>query len=92
MTKISLHIIAIFTIAIFTSFIPDLYPEFFGDWICEGAIRDNNLHLQGCHYGDLGRHNPSTHWGWRHWLYFFMGLSLFALQVAQIIKKLTKLK
>lgn len=85
-TKISLKIIAIFCTAILASFIPDNFHSFFGDWFCDGLLKeyDKNYNVisrvGNCAYGDGSSHNPSWHWGWRHWLWMFMGLSLFIVQ------------
>lgn len=87
---ISIRVIILFTIAIFSTFVPELYRPFFGDWFCEGAIRDDTWHLIGCQYTDWGTHDSTWHWGYRHWLYLMMCLSLFIIQVVQIIKIVEK--
>ena len=86
--KISLRIIAVFIAAILVSLVPDLFPKLFGDWYCVGMYEQ----LKGCLYeGNYsGYHNPTWHWGWRHYLWFLMGLSLMALQVFNVIKLLRK--
>lgn len=82
-TKISLNIIAVFAVVIFSTFIPDQFPEFFGDTLCNGV---GNEHYTGkglqC---DLGcYHNPEWHWGYRHYLFFIMGVLLFVFQGVRI--------
>lgn len=75
--KISIRIIGLFSAAILLSFIPEIFPAFFGDWICNG-----------CNYGEAGVsycHAPQLHWGYRHWLYFLMGITLFITQAVYII-------
>lgn len=74
-TIISLRIMIIFTVAILMSFLPELIPDFFGDVIC------NKVHT----YGGNVCQGDTTHWGYRHWLYFFMGFSLFIVQVVSLI-------
>jgi hypothetical protein len=77
MKKASIRVILIFIIAIFMSLIPEQLPDFFGDWSCNG-----------CNYAEAGFqqiHAPKTHWGYRHWLFFFMGLVLFIMQSADIV-------
>lgn len=73
---ISLRVILLFTVAMFVSFIPDYLHDFFGDWTCKG-----------CNYGEPGRyvHDPSLHWGYRHWLFLSMGIILFIIQAVDLI-------
>lgn len=81
---LSIQIILIFSVLILASIIPDLWPEFFGDWKCQGNDWTNPLNEHpNCHYIN-SQHNPTTHWGWRHWLFSMMGLSLFVLQIFRI--------
>lgn len=85
LTKISLRIIAIFIIAIIMSFIPDLYPKEFGDWICNGSINNyTRNNINECMY-QSSAHNPQWHWGYRHLLWFIMGFLLFFLQIRDIV-------
>jgi len=88
-TKISIRIIALFSAAILISMIPNLFPNFFGDWICEGRTHkydENIAHYVGCDYGVLiNDHNPNWHWGYQHWLFFAMGVSLSIVQIVDII-------
>lgn len=86
--KISIRVIAIFIIAITLSFVPDLLPNFFGDWFCQGHTTQTNTDCQYGAYYDS--HNPEWHWGYRHWLWLFMGISLFIIQVIDIITFLEK--
>lgn len=88
--NVSLRIILLFAIAIALSFIPDYNHEFFGDWICEGSKKYGWFHYTGCTYGSGGYHNPSLHWGYRHWLFSLMGLSLSVMQVVAIILLINK--
>jgi len=77
-TKISLQIVILFTIAILATFIPEAFPKFFGDWTCKGSEYGKGYHdIIGCDYLDYGAHSPTNHWGWRHWIYLAMGLTLF---------------
>ena len=85
--KVSFRIIAIFGIAFIMSFIPDLTPNTFGDWLCEGygSYNDNVKHCMV-----RGYHDAQYHWGYRHWVWFAMGLSLFIVQVVDIINLIDK--
>lgn len=85
---VSINIVALFLCAIFISLIPDKFPLLFGDWHCSGGHYSDG-HYYGCQYGP-GAHNHTWHWGFRHYLFFLMGLSLFALNVARIIKIMNK--
>lgn len=93
--KLSLKIIAIFSIAILSTFIADNLHEFFGDWLCEGArvgkfIPETGANLShyeliGCDYG--GRHNPTWHYGYRHWIYIVMCVVLFCFNLGKSIEE-----
>lgn len=87
--KISLRIIALFMVAILVSKIPELYPKFFGDWFCEGRkivwedAEHRRYHIEGCDI--FQEHNPMWHFGYQHYLFFLMGLSLSIIQIIDII-------
>lgn len=88
--KISVRIIALFTAAILISLIPEHFHSFFGDWYCEGAKLGKPdefgfEHIEGCLYLP-SRHNAEWHWGYQHWLFFLMGLSLTIVQIFDITK------
>ena len=86
-TKISIRIIALFTCAILMSFMPEQFPDFFGDWTCNA-----NPQLP-CFFADTkagGHITPELHWGYRHFLFFAMGLVLFAIQTIDIINQANK--
>jgi hypothetical protein len=72
---VSLRIIVLFTVAIFSTFLTDNLHSFFGDHYC--TIPN--------HRGDIGIHTePEWHWGYRHTLYFIMSTTLFAIQLIDI--------
>jgi hypothetical protein len=77
---LSLQIMAVFITAMIVSFIPEKFNTFFGDWICD---------IREFHYGDKWA-SAHTHWGYRHFLFFFMGSALFIVQVATIITFINK--
>jgi hypothetical protein len=81
--RIAIHIILTFIIAILSSFIPDNFHDFFGDWLCEGNY--NWEEPSGCNYLGVRIHDPKWHWGARHWLWMSMGACLFVLQFFKII-------
>lgn len=98
-TRLSVQIIFIFCTVIFVSFIPDSLHGFFGDFHCKGAeyisshLDDNKQMVYGkyigCRFISV-EHDPEWHWGYRHWIWFFMGLFLFAVQVARVVKFIEK--
>ena len=79
-TKISFRIMALFMAAIIISIIPDYLHEFFNDVHCLGNV--NGL---SCVNGWQDRHGIDWHWGYRHWLFFGMGLSLSIVQFVNIV-------
>jgi len=85
-TKISIRVIAVFLVAITMSAITDNLHEYLGDWFCAGRATDN---AGLCVYYDGGTHNsahdPTWHWGYRHWLVLFMGVSLAVIQIVNIV-------
>lgn len=68
------------------SIVPDLYPSFFGDWKClgSGQMLEHSCHFERCDYSSF-YHTPEYHWGYRHYLYLFMGICLFIVQVSRVI-------
>lgn len=87
--KISIRIILLFVLAILISFIPEQFPRFFGDEICNGS----HINLETgqmeyfYHYGSR-HYDVENHWGYQQWLFFTMGLSLSAIQIKDIIELL----
>ncbi len=91
--KVSIRIILLFVLAILLSKVPDLYPDFFGDWLCKGSgtrLEGGYMYeYTGCNYGE-GFHDKTWHWGYQHFLYFSMGLSLAGIQIYEIVNILNK--
>ena len=84
--KITIRIILIFVIATIMSFIADEFHSFFGDTLCNGTSLniETNKYEYFVHYGS--RHTDTQiHWGYRHFLFFMMGLSVTTLQIIDII-------
>jgi len=87
--KNKLKLITIFAIVILFSFIPETFPEFFGDWVCQGGkliVQGNSYDIVGCSYTQQD-HMPSTHWGFRHWMWTLCGVTLFIWNVVELIDK-----
>jgi len=77
-----------FGIIILMSFIPDTFPEFFGDWKCNGGnfvYEGEHCTLVGCNYAQRGPHSAATHWGFRHWMWFFCGVILFIWNLVDLL-------
>ena len=97
---ISLRIIIMFSIVMAMSLLPEAYPNLFGDWKCQGSSYGkfvpetqreySHFDLIGCDYAGYDSHNPTIHWGYRHWIYFLMGLSLFVVQVKDLVDFINK--
>lgn len=92
--KVSLRVMAMFIVAILASKIPDLFPFFFGDWKCDGRYfiqyNEHGPDLYGpCDYGN-NTHYSSLHWGYQHYLFFLMGLSLVIIQIVDIFNLINK--
>ena len=95
--KISIRIIALFSIAIVLSFIPEYLHDLFGDWYCSGSgifvkIDDYRSHYTTCDYANNGYHLPMWHWGYRHWLWLMMGISLAIVQIVGIVNLINSTK
>jgi len=74
--KVSLRIIMLFVVAMIFSFIPEIsfMRDFFGDVYC--SIEHTSFEDQ--------HSEPTWHWGWRHWLFLFMGVALFITQAIKL--------
>ncbi len=84
-----------FAIIILMSFIPDAFPEFFGDWRCNGGnfvYEGEHSTLVGCNYAQRGPHSATTHWGFRHWMWFFCGVTLFIWNLVDLLSDEAKNK
>lgn len=73
-------------IAMAASVIPEMYREAFGDIYCP-LFRDDYPAI--CQWG-YRAHGNRFHWGYRHWLWFFMGFCLVIVQIVKIIAALVK--
>lgn len=82
--KVSLRVILLFTVAIFSTFVGDYLHDFLGDWKCAGSGKLVDYHYEGCNYRNY-YHDAILHWGYRHWLYLIMCIILFIIQVVGIV-------
>ncbi len=89
--KLKVRLVAIFAIVILFSFIPETFPDFFGDWVCQGGkiigVKEGFYQTQGCSYGSDLEHSATTHWGFRHWMWTLCGVTLFIWNVVELIDK-----
>lgn len=85
-TKVSINIVLVFMTMMVFSFIPDMFPKFFGDVLCvTGNSPDHQFCVEGYRYANNAHGPGEWHWGYRHWLWSFMGLFLFIVQIVRII-------
>lgn len=75
---LSLNIFILGMFYIFISFIPEINAVklFLGDFYCTDLT---------IHYGDK-YNTPHWHWGYRHWVWMFMGIILGIIQIIRIIQ------
>jgi hypothetical protein len=76
------------TMMMVVSFIPEQFREFFGDWKCDGMFGHTEnaqwvIEKGSCWAIGNIEHNPTWHWGFRHWLLMATG-AVFA--VASLIR------
>jgi hypothetical protein len=91
--KLKTKIVALFALIFIASYVPENYPTAFGDWKCKGC-KMVDVEYVGCDYNPSSptrRHNPTWHWGFRHYLWFGLGLTLTAISVYQIVESENKL-
>ena len=82
-----LKLIIAFLILIGFSFISDYLHTFLGDWYCNGGKAEYDGHIW--HYSCLylnGTHEPTWHYGFRHWVLIAMGFTFFIWNIL-LIKK-----
>lgn len=76
------------------SFLPEMFPKFFGDYACDGLVKEwqgnDYKHISGhctATWGD-SPHIATVHWGIRHIYLFWVGVLLIILNFGRIISKL----
>lgn len=91
--KAKLKIVFGFFIVFLMSFVPELNHDLFGDWICQGAtidaevLKKNHYLTHGCQYGPRSVHDPMMHYGFRHWVWIFCGITFFIWNIVEVINK-----
>jgi len=85
--KSKLKILVVFVVMFFASFVPESNHEMFGDWKCKGGkieFKNDDMLREGCTYYD-NSHGPSWHWGIRHWIWLFTGITFSIWTVVEVI-------
>jgi hypothetical protein len=90
MKKVKTKIVALFAFIFIASYVPESYPTAFGDWKCKGSGKEletngSIIHYKNCDY--LAYHNAKWHWGFRHYLWLTLGLTLTGLSIYQIVEE-----
>jgi len=67
-------------VVIFGSFIPEMFPTFFGDVVC---VKKHPLNSHLFNHGT----DVYTHWGFRHWVWIGMGCCLFFWNIIDIAEE-----
>lgn len=81
----------VFVAAITVSLIGDCLHGILGDWKCKGSgLKINWNQYQFCNFAACDAHEPTWHWGWRHWLFMMMGVCLFFIQAVDIVHFIDK--
>jgi len=75
------------------SFLPENYHSFFGDWKCQGSgnIVEGHWHYEKCNYGHSSKHEPTWHWGWRHYILILFGFAFSVINIVRLVCKWDKL-
>jgi hypothetical protein len=83
-----LQLLIMLIVIMAVSFLPETYPDFFGDWKCQGSElvkSDIRNKVVGCQYPDGFPHGAKWHWGFRHWMLLFFGVIFFFMSIARIV-------
>lgn len=71
------------------TFVPESNHELFGDWKCKGSEakwdKDDYWSIKGCGYNGGMSHDPSWHWGTRHWIWLLAGVTFSIWTIAEVI-------
>lgn len=92
--KLKIKIVALFAFIFIASYVPENYPTAFGDWKCQGSGKEISEKdypkyvFENCNY--YGFHKQTWHWGFRHYLWIGLGLTLTGISFFQIAESETK--
>lgn len=93
--KTQLKLLVLFITILICTFLPDIIPSFFGDWLCEGSgeifVKEQyGGHWTKCDYANYGYHKPTWHWGYRHWLFLIFGIIMTIVNIVRIAEEPNK--
>jgi hypothetical protein len=81
-----------FTLVFLMSYIPEMIPQAFNDYMCQGGklleANANHSYWAGCSYHT----EPSKHWGFRHWIWFAASFTFAVWTVIDVIADSQKIK
>jgi hypothetical protein len=85
-----LNLLMMMAVMMAVSFLPEHFHAFFGDWKCDGNlghIDDKSLVFEKgtCYYRGIFQHEPTWHWGFRHWIFFAFGLLFTIISIVRIV-------
>ncbi len=84
--KLSANVFIIFMVMFFATLVPEYLRELFGDWLCNGRTKPyDSYDVRECLASNLDRHNPTWHWGVRHFVWAWMCVCLGIIQLYRII-------
>jgi hypothetical protein len=87
--KSKLKILVVFVVMFCATFVPESNHELFGDWKCKGSEakwdKDDYWSIKGCGYNGGMSHDPSWHWGTRHWIWLLAGVTFSIWTIAEVI-------
>lgn len=90
--KPKVKLAATFAGVMLLSFVPELVPDFFGDWTCTGSVmyvgKNGYYHFKGCNHlsGFNGEHSPMVHYGFRHFIWILAGVTFFVWNIVSVIE------
>ncbi len=85
-----IQLILMMCVMMAVSFLPEIFPGFFGDWQCGGYLdrwtdSEQVIINSSCLYNSNDHAAGSWHWGWRHWLLIIFGLVLCIVNAVRLI-------
>lgn len=85
--RLQFRILIMFAVIFAASYIPETFPSYFGDWMCHGSGEFIGRHYKRCNHGGgfAMYHNPSWHWGFRHWAWLCLGITMLIINIVQLV-------
>lgn len=86
--KSKIRILAVFLVMFCASFVPENNHKFFGDYKCQGSKgqwdEKGYWSVKGCQYRAVSHHS-TWHWGVRHWIWLFAGITFSVWTISEVI-------